>query len=334
MRTLMSLGLLAALAGGATGVHADEALRSQALQLFGQLKAPSALARESLQAQLGRAIFWDTRLSLDGKTACASCHRAEDFSADRRPFSTDARGKHTRRHSQPVFNAMRQASLRWTGDRRDGAHQASGSMTGSMGFPSVDQGLARLRELGYEKMFQAAYPEDAQALSAANYGRALQAYQETLVTPAAFDDYLAGRNDALDRRQLRGLKTFIETGCAGCHSGPLLGGTSLQRFGVVRDYWLETGSKKIDLGRAASSRKEEDRYVFRVPMLRNVARTAPYFHDGSVERLDEAVRIMASVQLGRQLDATAVADIVAFLDALTGKVPDNYAPPGERPALQ
>jgi cytochrome c peroxidase len=171
-------------------------------------------------------------------------------------------------------------------------------------------------------------------LSAANYGRALQAYQATLVTPAPFDEFLSGRNDALDARQKRGLKTFVESGCAGCHSGPLLGGTMLQRFGVVRDYWLETGSKTVDMGRAASTKKDEDRYVFRVPMLRNIARTAPYFHDGSVDTLDAAVRVMASVQLNKKLDDAAVADIVAFLESLTGEVPETYAPPGQRPVLQ
>ena len=182
--------------------------------------------------------------------------------------------------------------------------------------------------------FRAAYPDDPEPLSARNYGRALQAYQASLITPAAFDRFLAGDDSALNQAQRTGLRAFIDVGCAGCHNGPLLGGTSLQRFGVVRDYWLETGSKKIDLGRAASTKKDEDRYVFRVPMLRNVARTAPYFHDGSVERLDAAVKIMASVQLGRQLDDAAVADIVAFLDSLTGKVPENYAPPGQRAELR
>ena len=113
----------------------------------------------------------------------------------------------------------------------------------------------------------------------------------------------------------------------------LLGGASLQRFGVVRDYWLETGAKKVDLGRAAATKKDEDRYVFRVPMLRNIARTAPYFHDGSVESLDAAVRIMASVQLGRRLDDGDAADIVAFLDSLSGRVPQHYAPPDRQPEL-
>ena len=106
-----------------------------------------------------------------------------------------------------------------------------------------------------------------------------------------------------------------------------------QKFGVTKEYWLETKSEKPDVGRFAVTKNEQDRHVFRVPMLRNVARTAPYFHDGSVVRLDHAVRIMASLQLGRTLDETAVADLVAFLGALTGAVPANYAPPGLRPEL-
>jgi cytochrome c peroxidase len=127
------------------------------------------------------------------------------------------------------------------------------------------------------------------------------------------------------------MRTFISTGCAGCHNGANLGGAMFQRFGLVKDYWPETGSEKPDQGRFAVTKKEEDRYVFRVPMLRNVAKTAPYFHDGSVERLDRAVRVMASVQLGRTLDDASVADIVSFLESLTGEVPPNYAPPGKQP---
>jgi cytochrome c peroxidase len=153
------------------------------------------------------------------------------------------------------------------------------------------------------------------------------------VTPAPFDRFLAGDDSALSDRQKAGLRTFIANGCAGCHNGTLLGGTALQRFGVVKQYWSETGSEKVDVGRFAITKKEEDRYVFRVPMLRNIAKTAPYFHDGSIDPLDRAVRIMASVQLGRMLDDATVATIVAFLESLTGDVPEHYAPPGQRPEM-
>jgi cytochrome c peroxidase len=228
---------------------------------------------------------------------------------------------------------MPQPTLRWLGDRKTGADQAEGSLTGSMGFPSKQAAVDKMAELNYLSAFKAAYPQDSQPLSAANYGRALAAYQATLTTPSPFDRFLAGDDRALNDRQKAGLRAFVANGCAGCHSGPLLGGTTYQRFGLVKEYWTETGSEKIDAGRYAITKKEEDRYVFRVPMLRNVAKTAPYFHDGSVERLDRAVRIMAAVQLGRVLDDATTASIVAFLESLTGPVPAHYAPPGQKPDL-
>lgn len=310
---------------------ADEALRRTAAGLFGQVKAATDTA--SSAAELGRALFWDTRVSADGKTSCASCHPARDWGADRRRFSPDARGALTSRHSPTVFNSMSQPALRWLSDRKTGADQAEGSLTGSLGFPSKDVAVAKLADLEYDSKFRAAFPQDPTPLSAANYGRALEAYQATLATPAPFDRFLAGDDGALTERQKAGLRAFIATGCAACHNGVNLGGTMLQKFGVTKDYWLETGSEKPDVGRFAVTKKEEDRYVFRVPMLRNVAKTAPYFHDGSVDRLDRAVRVMASVQLGRTLDDEAVAGIVSFLESLTGDVPSNYAPPGKRPEL-
>ena len=310
---------------------ADDALRQQAASLFGQIKASTGIATP--QVELGRALYWDTRASADGKTACASCHPARDWGADRRRFSPDARGALTSRHSPTVFNSVSQPTLRWLGDRKDAAEQAEGSLTGSMGFASKDAGVAKLAELDYAAKFRAAYPDDVQPLNAANYGRAIAAYEATLATPATFDRFLAGDDQALSDRQKTGLRTFIASGCAGCHNGANFGGAMLQKFGVTKDYWLETKSEKPDVGRFAATKNEQDRHVFRVPMLRNVARTAPYFHDGSVERLDQAVRIMASLQLGRTLDETAVADLVAFLGALTGAVPANYAPPGLRPEL-
>ena len=317
--------------GAAGAAKADDALRREAAALFGQLKASTESA--SPQAELGRALFWDTRASADGKTACASCHPARDWGADRRQFSPDARGALTSRHSPTIFNSMSQPMLRWLGDRKSGADQAEGSLTGSMGFASKDVGIAKLTELEYLPKFRAAFVEDAQPLSATNYGRALAAYQATLTTPAAFDRFLAGDDGALTERQKKGLRTFMFTGCAGCHNGANFGGATFQKFGVTKDYWTETGAQKPDAGRFAVTKKEEDRYVFRVPMLRNVAKTAPYFHDGSVARLDQAVRIMASVQLGRTLDDAALGDILAFLEALTGEVPSNYAPPGQRPEM-
>ena len=319
--------LLAAILSTSALAGEDADLRKVATGLFGRIQAPVAAAIESPEAKLGRALFWDTRASSDGKTACASCHPAADFGADRRRFSVDARGELTSRNSPTVFNAMALPGLRWLSDRKSGAEQAEGSMTGSMGFATKNAAVAKLVELDYRGAFRAAYPAEPGPLNARNYGRALQAYQATLVTPAAFDRFLAGDDRALTERQKAGLRAFIDRGCAGCHSGSLLGGTQLRKFGLVADYWAATRSAKPDVGRFAMTKKEEDRYVFRVAMLRNVARTAPYFHDGSVDALEDAVRVMAAVQLGTKLDDDTVSLIAAFLESLTGEVPAHYAPP-------
>jgi cytochrome c peroxidase len=311
----------------------DTPLRTQAVALFGQVRPVEISETQSPAVQLGRALYWDTRLSLDGKTACASCHARSDWSSDRRPLSINAKGQPTTLHSQPMFMAQDQVALRWYGDRKDGAHQAERSITGSMGLAKADDIVPLLRQHGYAALFEAAYGNTPDAVSPANYGRALQAYQRTLRTPAPFDRFLAGEPRALDALQLQGLQRFVANGCAGCHSGPLLGGNSLQKFGVVKDYWLATGSVRIDEGRFNATRVEADRYVYRVPMLRNIAQTAPYFHDASVPTLERAVRVMAEVQLGRELPDGDVKAIVAFLGSLTGAMPPHYAPPDQWPAL-
>jgi len=308
--------------------HADDALREQGAALFGTLEPVGAEEIADHAGRLGRSLFWDTRLSADGRTACASCHLPEDWGADRRARSPDARGRLTQRHSQSVLNAQGAAAgLRWVADRATGAAQALGSITGSMGFDSRDALIPLLQEHGYSALFAAAYPEDARPVSAERYVQALQAYQETLRTPAPFDAWLAGDDGALDERQRRGLERFIQTGCAGCHGGALFGGASLQRFGAVEDYRPHTGSGGNDPGLLEKTGKESDRDVFRVQPLRNVARTAPYFHDASVAGLGDAVRVMAKVQLGQALSPEAVTEIVDFLETLSGPVPGHYGPP-------
>jgi cytochrome c peroxidase len=331
-RAAASIGAIAALLVGlgACATMDDStvsALRQRTAPLFGTV-APTAPAEvDTPQAQLGRALFWDTRLSVDGKTACASCHTREAWSSDKRALSINAKGEPTTLHSQPMFMAQDQVALRWYGDRRDGVHQAERSITGSMGFGNAPAMVEVLKRIGYEDQFKAAFPAAADALTAANYAQALASYQRTLRTPAPFDAFLKGDNRALNEQQLRGLEKFVNNGCVACHRGTLLGGDSFQKFGLVKEYWLATGSKTIDTGRFAATKKEEDKYVYRVPMLRNVTRTGPYFHDGSVASIEQAVRVMAELQLGRNLPDDDVADIVAFLESLTGSIPEHYAPP-------
>lgn len=306
---------------------AGERLRGEALDVFGRLEPVAEVDRVAPAAVLGRALFWDTRVSADGRTACASCHAAADGGADRRRFSPDARGRNTARNSQTVFNAMLQPALRWTGDRKSGAHQAERSLTGSMGFAQATEVVPVLKRLDYEAEFRRAFPSDPDPVTPARYAEALQAYQATLVTPAAFDRFLAGDVPALNVTEREGLRLFLTVGCADCHRDSLLGGSRMRKFGVAKDYWLATGSEARDAGLFETSQKEEDRYVFRVPMLRNIALTGPYFHDGSVHDLTEAVQVMADVQLGGRLETREAEAIVAFLRTLSGAVPANYAPP-------
>ena len=327
---ILGMALTSGLWGCATDSASTPAageIRARVAAIFGTVPAVTAAEVAAPVAALGRALFWDTRLSLDGKTACASCHPREAWSADTRRVSINAKGEATTLHSQPMFMAQEQSALRWYGDRADGAQQAERSISGSMGMPTAAAIAPLLRSFGYEAAFAQAFNTDADPVKSANYAIALAAYQRTLRTPAAFDAFLLGDDSALSRQQLAGLEKFVAHGCTGCHNGALLGGNSLQKFGIFKDYWQATGSTTIDLGRFNVTKKEEDKYVFRVPMLRNINKTAPYFHDGSVATLDAAVRVMADVQLGRKLPDADVADIVAFLGSLTGPVPNHYAAP-------
>jgi cytochrome c peroxidase len=199
-----------------------------------------------------------------------------------------------------------------------------------MGFSAAEDVVPLLKQFGYEAAFKKTFPKDDIPLSPANYASAIQAYEETLVTPSAFDRFLKGDDDALSVVQKDGLELFIRVGCADCHNGPLLGGNSIQKFGIHKAYASATKSERHDEGVFETSKNESDRDHFRVSMLRNIAKTGPYFHDGSVEELQSAIRIMAEVQLDKQLTELEVKSVVSFLGSLTGHLPSNYGPILER----
>ena len=314
-------------------VHAEspDELRREAILLFGVIQAATEEELSNPKVSLGRSLFWDERLSASGKVACASCHLTEAWGADRRPHSVDARGKYTARHSQTVFNAMLQPTLRWTGDRKSGQHQAEKSLTGSMGFALAEDVVPLLIKFGYEEDFRRIWPEDREAISPAHYAQAIQSYESTLNTPAAFDRFLNADDTALSAVQLKGLSLFMKTGCSDCHDGPLLGGRSLEKFGVKTPYPPETGSKQPDAGLFEITRKDEDRDRFRVSMLRNIAKTSPYFHDGSVVQLEQAIQVMAKVQMGNRFTEAELTAMIAFLESLSGEVPSNYSVPNSKP---
>lgn len=307
--------------------HAQDALRKEASEKFGTIASVSDDSLAGDDVELGRSLFWDERLSKNGKIACASCHLVADWGADRRQFSLDAKEKLTSRNSQTIFNATMQPALRWASDRKSGADQAEKSLTGSMGFASADDVVPLLKERDYEAAFRKAYPKEPEPITPANYAKAIEAYEKTLVTPAPFDRFLEGDDSAIDEKQKEGLKLFLSTGCADCHKGRLLGGESNEKFGVVKEYWTATKSEKHDAGRFEVTKEEKDRYTFRISMLRNIAKTAPYFHDGSVDLLTDAIQVMADVQLGQKLSDEEAKAIGRFLESLTGEIPSNYSNP-------
>jgi cytochrome c peroxidase len=196
----------------------------------------------------------------------------------------------------------------------------------TFGQPDEKAVLDRLGQIpGYAPHFKAAFPEEADPMTAQNMAKAVGAYERTLVTPSPFDAYLAGNVEALSPMARAGLLKFIDTGCVACHEGVGVGGAMYRKFGVLEDYWNATGSQTIDKGRVDVTKNPDDLYVFRVPSLRNVAMTAPYFHDGSVPTLPEAVKVMARVQLGVALSEADTRDIVSFLKSLTGEPRANFA---------
>jgi cytochrome c peroxidase len=276
---------------------------------------------------LGRMLFFDRRISLDGTVSCAKCHVPALYATDSLTKPIGVKGRENPRNAPTVLNAALQIAAHWRGDRVNVEDQATRALVGppSFGEPNDAAAIAKIKGIpGYAKLFRLAFPGEADPVTAKNWGLAIGAYERTLVTPAPFDAYLRGDPKALTRAARAGLRTFIETGCPACHYGVGVGGGMYQKFGLMENYWTETNSQAIDKGRCDVTKNPVDLYVFKVPSLRNVAMTPPYFHDGSVASLPQAVRVMAKVQLGKALSDREVKEIVAFLDSLTGRLPKTF----------
>jgi cytochrome c peroxidase len=324
--------LIAAGLAGALAARADDAsLLKDAQAVFRPLPADMATADFPVTPErvaLGRALFFDPRVSVDGTVSCARCHQPALYGTDGLAKPHGAHDKLNPRNAPTVLNAALQFTAHWRGDRKNVEDQATQALIGppSFGNPDYAAAMAKLKAIpGYAAMFQRAFPGETDPVTPENWGKAIGAYERTLVTPSRFDDFLRGNVAALTPGERAGLRKFMDTGCTACHNGADIGGAQFQKFGVTEDYWKETGSKEVDKGRFDVTHKAEDMYVFKVPSLRNVAMTPPYFHDGSVAKLPDAVRIMAKLQLGATLSDQDVAAIVAFLGSLTGKLPANFA---------
>jgi cytochrome c peroxidase len=190
--------------------------------------------------------------------------------------------------------------------------------------PSYEAVESKLKGIkGYVDLFKKAFPGESNPVTVENFAKAVGAFERTLVTPSRFDSFLKGDITALNGQEKKGLKTYMETGCIMCHLGTYVGGQMYQKSGIVEPYWKYTKSEPIDEGRFIVTKNEADKYVFKVPILRNVAKTSPYFHDGSVDKIEDAVWIMGKIQLGKDLNQPQVEEIVTFLKSLTGKIPED-----------
>jgi len=302
------------------------------LAAFGKL--PKAFDRQEgaateAQVQLGRMLYFETRLSKNHDLSCNSCHDLENYGQDGKATSPGHKGQLGNRNSPTVYNAAGRHVQFWDGRAADVEEQALGPILNpvEMAVPDEKVVLTTLKSIPeYVEAFKKAFPEDKEPLTFANVGKAIGAFERGLVTPSKWDRFLDGDKDALTNEEKAGFKKFVDTGCTSCHMGPLVGGSMFQKLGLVKPWPNEK-----DLGRFDATKNDADKMFFSVPTLRNIAKTAPYFHDGSVATLDEAVRLMARHQLGKELADDEVKSIVTWLETLTGEVPTEYIAKPELP---
>ncbi len=311
----------------------DAGLQEKAREVFPPLPKNAGSAEYPLtpeRVRLGQMLFFDPRISDDGTMSCSRCHQPSLYATDALPKSIAVHGNALVRNAQTVFNAAIHTTMHWDGRFANVEEQARSALIGpGFGNPDFPTAMARIKAIpGYAAVFRAAFPEEAEPITEANWGKAIGAYERTLIAPSRFDDYLSGKTEALSASERKGLQTFIETGCAECHKGPGVGGMGFRKFGVFSDYRPQTGSSGADKGRFDVTKNPADIDKFKIPGLRGVAMTPPYFHDGSVNELPKAVRIMAKVQLDTDLAEADVNAIVDFLASLTGPPPaGNERPP-------
>jgi cytochrome c peroxidase len=303
-----------------------------------QAPIPADNPQTDAKILLGKTLYFDPRFSKEGVISCNSCHNLMAGGDDNRPNSIgvhDARGG---RGAPSVWNSAFYSAQFWDGRADTLEEQAKGPVVNpvEMGMDDLDEAMERVRQIpGYAPMFAAAFPEAENPLTADHAAKAVAAFERTLITPnSPYDQFAKGELNALTSQQVEGLKTFAELGCTSCHSGANFSGPTLpigtaflQKFPTYPGSVYEQQYQlTADTGRESVTGQEADRHLWRVPTLRNIALTAPYFHNGQVQTLPEAVRVMAKTQLNKELTDKQVDDIVAFLNGLTGEFPEITLP--------
>lgn len=295
-----------------------EDFRALAGQHFETLDLSSLPDKNGPKVVLGKALFFDPRLSETGEVSCNSCHDINKFGVDNKALSEGVNGHMTERNSPTILNTSGQVAQFWDGRATTLREQVRMPIMNESEMGMTEETLISILKSDeqYQQQFGLAFPNEE--IDMDNMADALASYIESEVYYSKFDLYQLGETE-LSASELAGMKIFIDKGCTDCHDGVLLGGNDFEKFGVFDDYWKLTKSTSQDSGRFLVTGDPEDLYVFKTPSLRNVSMTQPYFHDGSVESLQEAVRIMGKVQLDIDLSNEEVRAIVGFLSTLTGE---------------
>ena len=298
------------------------------LTMFAPLPAsvPGAKGEPSEEmVTLGRMLYYEPRLSKSQTISCNTCHDLSKYGVDGEPVSDGHKGQKGSRNSPTVFNAAAHFVQFWDGRAPDVEAQAKGPILNpvEMAMPAEGVVIAVLESMPeYVDLFKKAFPNDKKPVTYDNMATAIGAFERKLMTPSRWDALLKGDVSALTPEEAAGLGAFLEAGCQSCHSGALLGGTSYQRLGAMKPFPGMT-----DEGRYGVTKNEADKGVFKVPTLRNIEMTGPYYHDGKITSLDAAVRDMAEYQLGKTLTDEQTKQIIGFLKVLTGKIDPEYIKP-------
>jgi cytochrome c peroxidase len=278
---------------------------------------------------LGRMLYYDPRLSRDQKISCNSCHDLARYGVDGQPTSPGFKGQHGDRNSPSVYNAALHFVQFWDGRAANVEEQAKGPVLNpvEMAMPDSKAVIAVLNSIPeYVAAFKAAFPGDENPVNYDNFGIAVGAFERKLLTPARWDRFLAGDSAALNEEEKAGFNVFVGAGCQTCHMGALLGGNLYQKMGAAKPYHDTT-----DPGRFKVTNNEADRMLFKVPSLRNIEKTGPYFHNGKAATLTAAIKEMGDYQVARQLSDAEAASIAAWMKSLTGDVPADYIKAPELP---
>ena len=319
-----------------TSMFVAQAQAAEWQALPDEAPAPADNPTTDAKVELGKMLYMDPRFSSTGTVSCNSCHNVMEGGDDSRSTSMGVHGKTGGRNAPTVWNAAFHSVQFWDGRAPLLEDQAKGPVANpvEMGMKDVDTAMDRVRKIpGYKAYFDKAFGENSMTVD--NAAKAVAAFERTLITPnSPYDKYVKGDKKAMSEQQVRGMEKFAASGCTACHSGAAFNGPQMKlgegfysKFPTFADNEYVSQYKLADdKGRQEVTGNEADANMFRVPTLRNITDTAPYFHNGSVNDLGEAVRVMAKTQLNKDLSDADVTDIVAFLGALTGEYPEITMP--------